>query len=94
MTMKSVTPAEARSLIETGAKLIDIRTPNEHAREHIPGAVNVPLAEISRFHAGDCPVVFHCRSGARTEANAARLGAATSAHCYVLAGGIEAWRRA
>jgi rhodanese-related sulfurtransferase len=94
MTMKSVTPAEARSLIETGAKLIDIRTPDEHAREHIPGAVNVPLAEISRFHAGDCPVVFHCRSGARTEANAARLGAATSAPCYVLAGGIEAWRRA
>ena len=90
MMMKSVTPAEARSLIETGAKLVDIRTPNEHAREHIPGAVNVPLAEINRFQAGDCPVVFHCRSGARTEANAVRLGAATSAHCYVLAGGIEA----
>ena len=94
MTMKSVTAAEARSLIETGAKLIDIRTPDEHAREHIPGAVNVPLAEINRFHAGDCPVVFHCRSGARTKANVVRLGATSSAQCYVLEGGIEAWRRA
>jgi rhodanese-related sulfurtransferase len=94
MTMKSVTPAEARFLIETGAKLIDIRTPDEHAREHIPGAVNVPLADINRFHAGDCPVVFHCRSGARTKANVVRLGAASSAQCYVLEGGIEAWRRA
>lgn len=94
MTMKSVTAAEARSLIETGAKLVDIRTPDEHAREYIPGAVNVPLAQIDSLQAGDCPVVFHCRSGVRTKANAVRLEAATSAPCYVLEGGIEAWRRA
>lgn len=94
MTMKSVTPTEARRLIENGAKLVDIRDRDEHAREHIPGAVNVPLAEIDRLQASDCPVVFHCRSGARTEANAARLGAATGAPCYLIEGGIEAWRRA
>lgn len=95
MTMTSVTPAEARRLIETGTKLIDIRAPDEHAREHIPGATNLPLAEIDRLQAGDCPVVFHCRSGARTEANAARLvAAAAGAPCYVLEGGIDAWRRA
>src|SRR3546814_18994344 len=63
-------------------------------REHIPGADNVPLAEIDRLQAGNCPVVFHCRSGARTGANAARLVAATGAPCYVLEGGIDAWRRA
>lgn len=94
MTMTSVTPAEAQRLIQDGAKLIDIRNPDEYAREHIPVAENVPLAAIDRLRAGDCPVVFHCRSGARTEANAARLGAATGAPCYVLNGGIEAWRRA
>lgn len=94
MTITSVTPAEARQLIETGAKLVDIRASDEHAREHIPGAVNVPLAEIDRFQADDSPVVFHCRSGARTEANAARLAAVTGAPCYVIEGGIDAWRRA
>lgn len=95
MTMASVTPAEARRLVDTGAKLIDIRAPDEHAREHIPGAANLPLAEIDRLQAGDYPVVFHCRSGARTEANAARLvAAAAGAPCYVLEGGIDAWRRA
>src|SRR3546814_7765648 len=38
--------------------------------------------------------LFHGRSGARTGANAARLVAATGAPCYVLEGGIDAWRRA
>src|SRR3546814_18321509 len=94
MTMTSVTPAEAQRMIQDGAKLIDIRDPDEHAREHIPGADNVPLAEIDRLQAGNCPVVFHCRSGARTGANAARLVAATGAPCYVLEGGLDAWRRA
>lgn len=93
MTMKPVTPAEARRLIEGGAKLVDIRAPDEHAREHISGAVNVPLTEIDRLEA-DCPVIFHCRSGARTGGNAPQLAAAAGAPCYVLEGGIEAWRRA
>jgi rhodanese-related sulfurtransferase len=94
MTMTSVTPAEARRLIENGAKLVDIRDRDEHAREHIPGADNVPVAEMDRLDAGDCPVVFHCRSGARTQANADRLAAAAGAPCYVIEGGIDAWRRA
>lgn len=94
MTMTSVTPAEARRLIENGAKLVDIRDRDEHAREHIPGALNVPVTQIDRLDAGDCPVVFHCRSGARTQANADRLAAAASAPCYVIEGGIAAWRGA
>jgi len=94
MTMTPVTPAEARRLIQGGAKLVDIREPDEHAREHIPGAANVPVAAIDQFHAGDCTVVFHCRSGARTQANAARLAAAAGAPCYAIEGGIDAWRRA
>ena len=94
MTMIHVTPAEARRLIDAGAKLVDIRTPDEHAREHIPGAINLPLAGIDRLDADDRAAVFHCHSGGRTEANAARLAAATSGPCYAIEGGIEAWRRA
>src|SRR3546814_2365133 len=60
MTMTSVTPAEAQRMIQDGAKLIDIRDPDEHEREHIHGADNVPLAELDRTQAGNCPVVFHC----------------------------------
>jgi rhodanese-related sulfurtransferase len=87
--------SEARAAIQTGARLIDIRGPDEYAREHIPGASNIPLDRIGELGKSPSPVIFHCRSGMRTEANAARLTAATgNAPAYILAGGIDAWRAA
>lgn len=95
MTLATLSPAEARAAIEAGARLIDIRGADEHARERIPGAVNVPLDRIDALSFDGRPVVFHCRSGMRTAAHAARLGAAADgAPAYVLCGGIEAWRGA
>jgi hypothetical protein len=71
--------------------LIDIRDADEHAREHIAGAVNVPLARLGQLPDG--PLMFHCRTGMRTQANEAALAAAANgAPCYILAGGIDAWR--
>lgn len=93
MTVATIPPAEAQRLIQTGASLIDIREPDEHARECIPGAINVPMNRLSELPAG--PLVFHCRSGMRTAANAAMLAsAANGAPCHVLGGGIDAWRSA
>lgn len=95
MTLTTLPPAEARRLIAEGATLIDIRDPDEHARTRIPGAVNIPLAAIDRLPKQTAPVVFHCRSGMRTEANAERLRAAAGdAPCYMLTGGLEAWAKA
>jgi rhodanese-related sulfurtransferase len=91
--MTNVTPAEAQRLIRGGARLIDIRDPDEYARAHIPGAANLPVAAIDRLDPGGHAIVFQCRSGARTRANAARLTAAAGAPCYAIEGGIEAWRR-
>jgi rhodanese-related sulfurtransferase len=40
-------------------------------------------------------VIFHCRSGARTSANASGLAAAAGAcDAYILEGGLDAWKRA
>ncbi|TKD50432.1 rhodanese-like domain-containing protein [Sphingomonas baiyangensis] len=95
MTLATLSPAEARAAIDAGARLIDIRGADEHARERIPGAVNVPLDQIGELPRGDRPLVFHCRSGARTTAHAARLrDVAGSSPAYVLGGGIDAWRQA
>lgn len=94
MTPTPVTPQEARRLMEGGALLVDIRGPDEFARENIPGARNVPVAAIERIERTDAPVVYHCRSGARTEANAARLAQAAGAPCYMIEGGLDAWQRA
>jgi len=93
MTLTKITPAEARARIAEGAALIDIRAADEHARNRIPGAHNAPLG--SEFDLGDAPaVIYHCRSGMRTDANAAQLAAASPCEVYLLEGGIEAWRAA
>ncbi len=93
MTLTKLTPVEARTRIAEGATLIDIRGADEHARSRIPGARNVPLG--SELQLGDTPaVIFHCRSGMRTDANAAQLAAASPCEAYLLEGGIDAWREA
>jgi rhodanese-related sulfurtransferase len=93
MTIVTITPARARELIDAGTTLIDIREPDEHAREQIPGAVNVPVSRLSELPAG--PVVFHCKSGMRTTANtAALINAADGAPSHIVEGGIDAWRAA
>ena len=93
MTLASLSPEEAERLIVDGAVLIDIRDPDEHAREHIPGAANHPLARIEQLVTHARPTIFHCRSGMRTQANAIVLAAAgAGSPCYLLAGGIDAWR--
>lgn len=94
MTMTPISAQEAKQLIENGAKLVDIRGPDEYARERIPGARNVPVASLGQMDTGGAPVVYHCRSGARTQANAAQLTAAAGEPCYMIEGGLDAWRRA
>ena len=92
MSLAKIAPQEARRLIDAGATLIDIRGPDEHARESIPGARNLPLGTTTPVLPG--PVIFHCRSGMRTAANAAKLAESASCDAYLLDGGIEAWKRA
>jgi len=95
MTLATLSPADTRAAIDAGARLIDIRGTDEHARERIPGAINVPLDRISDLPRDGRPVVFHCKSGMRTVANVTQLGAAAgNAPAYILGGGIEAWRQA
>ena len=89
MTLTTIEPEEAERLIASGAKLIDIRDADEHARECTAGAANQPLARIEQFAPQSGSVIFHCRTGMRTQNNAERLAAASgSSPCYVLAGGL------
>ena len=99
MTLPTVTPQRASRLIEDGAILIDIREADEHARERIPGAHHLPLSRLDAAalaaHRGR-PVIFHCRSGARTLGNAARLAGSVGGGCeaFMVEGGLDAWRKA
>jgi rhodanese-related sulfurtransferase len=99
--MTTLNPISATALkpkLDSGeAVLIDIRESDEHAREHVLGARLAPLSAIDahdfdRDHGK--VAVFHCKSGMRTQANAAKLLARGFREAYYLEGGIEAWKQA
>lgn len=95
MTLPIISPMNAQRLIDQGAILVDIREAEEHARERVPGARHEPLSRLGAVRTGGAPsVIFHCRSGARTAANASRLGAAADCDAFVLEGGLDAWKKA
>jgi len=60
----------ARRLVAQGIKVVDVRTPEEFATGHVPGAVNIPFDEMEKRHAElgppSTPVLLYCRSGRRS----------------------------
>jgi len=94
MSLPTITPADAKRLIDQGATLIDIRGADERAREHIPGSHHGPLVQMTNFAGVSAPIIFHCRSGMRTASNAGRLREAVPCEAYMLSGGLDAWKQA
>jgi rhodanese-related sulfurtransferase len=99
MTLQTITPQEARRLVADGAVLVDVREADERARARIPGSHHLPLSRLDEAdvaaHRGQT-VIFHCRSGARTQTQSARLAAKIDDACeaYLVSGGLDAWRKA
>ena len=91
-----LSPAEvSRRLKQNTAVLIDIREPDEFAREHVVGAVHAPLSAFDAFTpagADGRDVIFTCRTGNRTGVNCDRLAAKTTGQAFVLEGGLDAWK--
>jgi phage shock protein E len=80
-----------------GAPLIlDVRTPEEFAQGHVPGAKNIPhdqigkrLGELSAYKSQD--VVLYCRSGRRAGIAADELSAAGFTKLSHLTGDMQQW---
>jgi rhodanese-related sulfurtransferase len=96
MTAQPIDVHAAQRLISDGALLVDVREPDEHARERIPNARLVPLSRLTtRLNLHGAPtVIFHCHSGSRTAAAADKLAALAGGDAYILSGGLEAWKTA
>jgi len=99
--MTALTPIDAKSLTRRlksrELTLIDIREPDEFAREHIDGVVSLPLSRLEAGHValrGVTPVAFTCKTGMRTNSNCDRLVAHVGEPAYVLDGGLDGWRKA
>ena len=97
MTLKAIDPISLKRRLDDGdVILVDIREPDEFAREHIRGARSMPLSRLDAYDFDgerDSPIVFHCKSGNRTASNASRI-LAKGCDAYVLTGGLDAWKAA
>lgn len=100
MSYTLISPSEVRAQQAAGALLIDIRQSDEFRREHLPGAISLPLDALLNGApiASQSPtqkVIFHCQSGKRTQQNAdALVRAAGSAPVAILEGGLNSWKQA
>jgi rhodanese-related sulfurtransferase len=59
-----------KAVKDRSALIVDVRTAEEFAQGHFPGAVNVPAEEFARRAADlpkDKPIILHCGTGARAE---------------------------
>ena len=100
MTLHTLSPKEAQEKQQQGAVLMDIRSPDEYRREHIAGALLQPLLTLQTH--GLPPevqqaetLIFHCKSGFRTQHAAPLLAQLASKQTvFVMEGGLEAWKQA
>ena len=95
-SLTSLSPAEVSARIKAGkALLVDIREPDEVARERIAGSVVAPLSLFEEAHLDLRPgrdVVFMCRTGNRTGSNCVRLADRIPGEAFVLVGGLDGWK--
>jgi phage shock protein E len=93
-----LTPAGLRLRLDAGAPpaLLDVRTPEEYAEGHIPGAVNIPLDELEQRlaevpAAPDGELVVYCVSGLRARTAMETLSGRGYTRLLGLEGGLPGW---
>ena len=86
---------DAAARVRGGALWLDVRYPSEYQYDKLPGAINVPLAEVRNMFAvldRSKEYVAYCQSGRRSAA-AAFLFAQRGFKVWVLEGGLKVAER-
>ena len=93
MAVAEIEVDELAARLEAGARLIDVREPDEYTAGHVPGAVSIPLATVpdhlDAFRGTDAVYVI-CQSGGRSR-RAAEFVANHGVEAINVAGGTGAW---
>ena len=96
-TYRQVNMDEAITMMEEGSGyiILDVRTPEEFAEKHIPGAINVANETIGTDEIPEVPdkdqlILVYCRSGNRSKQASEKLVALGYTN-IVEFGGINDW---
>ncbi|MFC4494688.1 rhodanese-like domain-containing protein [Streptomyces ovatisporus] len=92
-TVREVTVEELEAQRNLGdVQVIDVRSPEEYATGHVPGAVNMPFEDLLAAPAASARAGAHvvCHSGRRSAEAVRALGEA-GIPAVSVAGGTAAW---
>ncbi len=93
MAIEEVSVDELHAALGAGARLFDVREPDEYTAGHVPGAIPIPLGEVAarvdEFR-GDGAAYVICRSGGRSM-RACELLADEGVTAVNVAGGTTGW---
>lgn len=86
---------EYQKIVSDGI-IIDIREPDEYAREHIANSKNIPSShfkteDLTEFKGKT--LLFHCKAGSRTNKMTDILSGLLCKEAFCLEGGLEQWKR-
>lgn len=94
MSAIRIDAATAHRLVAEGAKVIDVRTPEEFATGAKPGALNIPVQVIGQQIADaakqDETIVLYCKAGGRADVAANILRSMGYAKSFNV-GGYSDW---
>ena len=97
ITFRQINMDEAITMMEkeSGYIILDVRTPEEFADKHIPGAINIPNETIGTTEIPELPdkdqlILVYCRSGNRSKQASKKLAALGYTN-IVEFGGINDW---
>jgi rhodanese-related sulfurtransferase len=95
--VREIDPNQLEAMKADGSlRLIDVRTEAEFAQAKIEGSTHIPLhmlpLKIQDLPKSE-PIVFYCRSGARSAQACAWLMSQGINNVYNLSGGIMNWAR-
>jgi rhodanese-related sulfurtransferase len=95
MAAERIDVVTAHEMWRAGDTVIDVRTPDEYARGHIAGALNVPIGLLAytASELPDGPIITACTYGGRASRAAEMLDLAGRT-AFSIAGGTKAWQAA
>jgi rhodanese-related sulfurtransferase len=94
--VEEITAAELQRMVDRGENItiIDVRSAAEYDSGHIPGSINIPVAELpGRMDTlnDDRPVACVCASGQRSGQAAQMLALAGFSRVYNVEDGVNGW---
>jgi len=95
--IREVTTAEGHELLQAGARLLDVREPDEYRQGAIPGSVHISRGQLesgveNRLSDKDGPLVVMCAGGVRSAFAAKTLAELGYTDVVSMDGGFNKWK--